>query len=410
MMAAMNENYQSSLNRLIQELCPDGVEYGKLGDFATVLYGYPCDASKFNTDYEGVPVIRIRDVMPGITETYTTETIPEQYIIHKDDFLVGMDGNFNCGKWKSEDGFLCQRVCRIKSSDNNILLNEFLFHFLGPAFKKIEDKKLGGTVKHLSAKDVNDIQIPLPPMEVQRKIARILDSFAELTVELTTELTAELTARKTQYEYYRDRMLKFGQDVPMKKLGDVCQLVAGATPSKAKPAYWENGTIPWMSSGEINLKRVFCTEEHITKLGYDNASTTMVPPHSVVIALAGQGKTRGKVAITEIELCTNQSLCSMICGNEINYKFLYYYLDSKYDELRAISNGDGSRGGLSLRILAPYKIPVPSIEEQNRIVSILDRFDVLCNDISSGIPAEIEARQQQYEYYRDKLLQFEKKS
>ena len=100
----------------------------------------------------------------------------------------------------------------------------------------------------------------------------------------------------------------------------------------------------------------------------------------------------------------------MICGEFVNYKYLYYYLDSRYEDLRAISNGDGTRGGLSLKILLPYTIILPSISEQERIVSILDRFDALCNDLSSGLPAEIEARTKQYEYYRDKLLSFKEKS
>ena len=90
----------------------------------------------------------------------------------------------------------------------------------------------------------------------------------------------------------------------------------------------------------------------------------------------------------------------------MNYKFLYYYLDGKYEELRAISNGDGTRGGLSLRLLAPYKIPVPPIDVQERIVKVLDNFDAICSDLGIGLPAEIEARQKQYEYYRDKLLTF----
>lgn len=193
--------------------------------------------------------------------------------------------------------------------------------------------------------------------------------------------------------------------VKYKALGEICKLVTGATPSKTNAAYWENGTIPWMSSGEVNLKRVAATEKKITQLGYEKNSTTIVPKHSVVIALAGQGKTRGKVAITEIELCTNQSLCSMICNENLDYKFLYYILDGKYEELRAISNGDGTRGGLSLKILAPYKIPVPPLPVQREIVRILDNF----TELTAELTAEIEARQKQYEYYRDKLLSFEEK-
>jgi len=189
--------------------------------------------------------------------------------------------------------------------------------------------------------------------------------------------------------------------VEFKPLGEVCRLVTGATPSKTKKEYWENGAIPWMSSGEVNLKRVFETENKITQLGYDNTSTTLVPVHSVVIALAGQGKTRGKVAITEIELCTNQSLCSIICSDYIDYKFLYYYLDGKYEELRAISNGDGARGGLSLRILTPYAVPVPPLEVQREIVRILDHF----TELTAELQAEIVLQKQRYSYYKDKFFE-----
>lgn len=191
-------------------------------------------------------------------------------------------------------------------------------------------------------------------------------------------------------------------------LFEVCELITGATPDTKNKKYWENGTISWLSSGEVNKKRIFETANKITELGYKNASTTLVPPKTVVVALAGQGKTRGKVAITEIELCTNQSLCSMVCGDKLLPEYLYFYLDGKYEELRAISNGDGTRGGLSLRLLKPYTIPIPTIDKQKEIVEVLEKFNTLINDISEGIPAEIEARQKQYEYYRDKLLSFKR--
>ena len=194
--------------------------------------------------------------------------------------------------------------------------------------------------------------------------------------------------------------------VEYRALGDVCKLITGATPSKKLSSYWNDGTIPWMSSGEVSLKRVWSTEAKITQLAYDKTSTTLVPPHSIVIALAGQGKTRGKVAITEIELCTNQSLCSIVCSNELDYKFLYYYLDGKYEELRSISNGDGSRGGLSLKILSPYKIPVPPLDVQREIVRILDDFTEQTEQLKASLTAELTARKKQYEYYRDKLLTF----
>ena len=195
--------------------------------------------------------------------------------------------------------------------------------------------------------------------------------------------------------------------VEYRSLGEICKLITGATPSKFKKEYWEDGTIPWMSSGEVNKKIVYETEQRITQHGYDSTSTTMVPIHSIVIALAGQGKTRGKVAVTEIELCTNQSLCSIICGEKILYRFLYHYLDSKYTELREISNGDGTRGGLSLKILSPYKIPVPPLEVQREIVRILDHFTELTAELITNLATELTARKKQYEYYKNYLLTFD---
>lgn len=191
-------------------------------------------------------------------------------------------------------------------------------------------------------------------------------------------------------------------------MGEICEnIVTGGTPSTSKNEYWSHGSIPWMSSGEIHNRKVYSTIKHITELGLKSSSTKYIPRNSVLIALAGQGKTRGCVAINKIDLCINQSLASITpISGILNYTFLYYNLDNRYQELRDISSGDGSRGGLNLQMIKKIKIPLPSLAEQERIVNILDKFDTLVNDISQGLPAEIEARQKQYEYYRNKLLTF----
>ncbi len=196
--------------------------------------------------------------------------------------------------------------------------------------------------------------------------------------------------------------------VEFKRIGEIAKCCAGATPKTTVREYWDNGTIPWMSSGEVNYGEVFDTEKKITQLGYDKSSTKLVPPNTVVIALAGQGKTRGTVAITRIELCTNQSLCSIITNESINSDFLYHYLRSRYQDLRQISSGDGTRGGLNLKMIANYIVPVPPLEIQNEIVNILDKFTELEAELEAKLEAELEARQKQYEYYRNKLLNFSK--
>ncbi len=165
--------------------------------------------------------------------------------------------------------------------------------------------------------------------------------------------------------------------IPYKPIGEIAECYAGATPSSTISAYWTNGTIPWMSSGEVNKKIIYDTEKKITQAAYDSCSTKMVPPNAVVVALAGQGKTRGLVARTRIELCTNQSLCSIIPNEEVNSDFLYYFLSTQYQKLRTVSAGDGARGGLNLQMIRAYRVPVPPLEIQSEIVKILDKFTAL---------------------------------
>ena len=161
----------------------------------------------------------------------------------------------------------------------------------------------------------------------------------------------------------------------MVTINEIGKCVVGATPSTKIKEYWEGGTIPWLSSGEVNNFRITKTEKKITKLGYDKTSTKLVPPNTVLVALAGQGKTRGKAAITEIELCTNQSICSVINNKKINSEFLLQLLNNQYEELRSSSNGADGRGGLNLKIISNYKIILPPIELQNEFAEFVKLTD-----------------------------------
>lgn len=194
--------------------------------------------------------------------------------------------------------------------------------------------------------------------------------------------------------------------VEYKKLGEIADCYSGATPNTKNREYWENGNIPWMSSGEVNLTKVYDTEKKITQLGFDSCSTKMVPADTVVIALAGQGKTRGTVALTKIPLCTNQSLCSIVLRGTLESSFLFHYLRGQYETLRRISSGDGTRGGLNLKMINSFEVPAPPMEVQREIVRILDNFTSLEAELEKQLEAELEARRKQYEYYRDQLLSF----
>ncbi|WP_226533605.1 restriction endonuclease subunit S [Microbacterium paraoxydans] len=183
-------------------------------------------------------------------------------------------------------------------------------------------------------------------------------------------------------------------------IGEVAQVNAGATPSKSVAGYWTGGTIPWLSSGEVNKGTIYEADTLITQAGYDSCSTKMIPAGAVVIALAGQGKTRGMVARTRLSCCTNQSLASIVPNDDLDSDFLYYFLQTQYSRLRDVSSGGGSRGGLNLVMIRAYRVPVPPLDVQREVVRVLDQF----TQLEAELETELEARRQQYSYYRDALV------
>ena len=159
-----------------------------------------------------------------------------------------------------------------------------------------------------------------------------------------------------------------------RKLSDFAHIIVGGTPSTKKNEYW-NGNIPWMSSGEVNKKRIYKTDKSITKLGLENSSAKFVPENSVLIALAGQGKTRGKVAVNNIELTINQSLAGLIPTSGSYYEFIFYNLEKRYSELRRLSSGAGSRGGLNKKLIQNIKVQIPNLREQTLISKLSETLD-----------------------------------
>ena len=288
----------------------------------------------------------------------------------------------------------------------NQILSKFLHYYLKSELRNyIITNSKKGSVPYITLPMLEKFQIPLPPLSVQQEIVRILDKFTQLEAELE----AELDCRKHQYEYYRNKLLAYkGNEVEWKMLGEVAiKIYSGGTPKTEESKYWEKGTIPWMSSGEVNLGTIYQTEKFITEEGLANSSAKFVPVDSLVIALAGQGKTRGKVARIKIKLTTNQSLAALTFdSNKVSSDYVYHYMVTQYEKLRQISSGSGTRGGLNLQMISNFPIPLPPFSEQQRIASILDKFDTLVNSISEGLPKEIALRRKQYEYYREKLLTF----
>lgn len=290
-------------------------------------------------------------------------------------------------------------LCCIQNTDSSFTTNqgfqsilfnpekvysEYGYYFLirDETQRKMKQLASGSTFLELSPKNLKKLNIPVPSLPEQQKIADFLTAYDTMIDIQSQRVEAMRTRKKGLLQKIFSQEIRFkddeGKDYPEwdeKKIGEFSQCIAGATPSTKEPRYWENGNIPWMSSGEVNNRIICSTEKKISSLGYENSSTKMLPENTVVIALAGQGKTRGMVAITRIRLCTNQSLCGIVTDSSILSDYLYQFLLTQYEYLRLISSGDGTRGGLNLKIVKDCNIPVPTLPEQQKIADFLTAVD-----------------------------------
>lgn len=220
-------------------------------------------------------------------------------------------------------------------------------------------------------------QLHVPPLSEQKKMVAILETW-DTAVDQTYELIARARYRKRGLAQLlltgQCRLVDEKGMWKVQKIEQVSECIAGGTPQTTNPSYW-GGTVRWMVSGELNLKTVTEVEGRITEKGLLSSNARMLPRKCVLIGLAGQGKTRGTVAINTVELCTNQSIAAILPAPAFIPEYLYHNLDARYDELRGLSTGDGGRGGLNLNIIKSLSIPLPSINEQCAIAAVLTTAD-----------------------------------
>lgn len=191
------------------------------------------------------------------------------------------------------------------------------------------------------------------------------------------------------------------------RLEDISKLItSGGTPNTAKSEYY-GGDIAWLRTQEVDFCEIYNTSIKITEEGLKNSSAKWISKNCVIVAM--YGATAGKVAINKIPLTTNQACCNIELRSEMSdYKYVYYHLANRYQFIKSL--GQGSQTNINSQIIKNLEIQLPSLEKQKEIVEILDKFDAIINDISKGLPSEMEARQKQYEYYREKLLNFKRKN
>ncbi|STP14192.1 anti-codon nuclease masking agent (prrB) [Helicobacter mustelae] len=413
----------NAVEKLLQTLCPHGVEFRKLGEVCEFQNGFAFQKKKFKNT--GLPIVRISNIQHNIlsldemiyfhpADYKGTDFKP--FEVKKGDILIAMSGA-TTGKigilTLDTTVYLNQRVGKFKAKSQ--LNNKFLYYFLLTKTDLLYSLAGGGAQPNLSSNQIlKQIKIPLPPLEVQREIVKILDTFTQLNTELNTELKL----RKKQYEYYRNWLLSFGDvdaskegaeqrlrnksypkalkalllslcphGVEFRKLGEVINICKGKQLNKEFLSNY--GEYPVMNGG-------------IYASGYWNTYNTNSP--KIIIS-------QGGASAGYVNYMTSKFWAGAHCyviesdSKKVNYKFLFYFLKNKESFLIKSQFGAGIPA-LNKADIETLPIPLPPLEVQREIVKILDDFSTLTEDLSSGIPAEIAARKKQYEYYRDKLLTF----
>lgn len=274
---------------------------------------------------------------------------------------------------------------------SNELNNKFLLEYIqrDDFYKKFGEIADGGRVaKRIQVGTFLSFSILLPELEEQQKIADCLSSVDDLITVQEKKIDSLqkhkkglmqqlLPIKEKNTPKLRFPNFKNDKKILTRELGSLSKITAGGTPESTNSLYWD-GNVPWMNSGELNKKRIYSVSNFITELGLKESSTKLIPSHCVLIGLAGQGKTRGTAAINYISLCTNQSIAA-IHPNEEKFisDFLFHQIDAMYDQLRALSKGEGGRGGLNLQIIKSVEVYLPTLKEQQKIADCLSSLDEL---------------------------------
>lgn len=400
----------SRIDELIERLCPDGVEYRELNSFClrtqNIKWGQTEGDSLKYIDLTSVD-LHTRTIMEVATVNEGNAPSRAQQVVETGDviFATTRPTQMRACKITSDyNGQVCSTgFCVLRP--NEMIDSSFLLHMMRTdAFGKyLEDNQTMGNYPAISNKKLMRFRIPVPPMEVQEEIVRVLDSFAELEAELEAELKAELEARRKQYEYYRDRLLAFPEgEVQWTTLGEVASYSKDrvSVSSLSENGYVGVNELLQDFRGRSSEKRL-PAEENCTKFSVGDILLGNIRPYLRKMWLADScGGTNGDVLV--ICVAKNKGVLP---------RYIWHCLTSSAFVSYNVQNSKGAKmpRGDKQAILR-YCLPLPPLAEQQHIVDILDKFDTLVNDISTGLPAELEARRKQYEYYRDKLLTFKEKT
>ena len=368
----------SKLEELIKEFCPNGVEYVKIG--SVVNYEQPSKYLVKKADYKEEYSTPVLTAGQTFILGYTNE-MNGIYNASKDSPVIIFDDFTGAFKWVDFPFKVKSSAIKFLKANEKRAMLRYIFHVMGNInLTSTEHKRLWIGI-------YSELQIPLPALPVQREIVRVLDSFTLYSAELT----AELTARRKQYEFYRDKLLDFENFVEKRKLEECCKILD----NKRKPITQSArvaGIYPYYGANGI--------QDYVAEYLFDGEFILVGEDGSVITE-------NGNPIITWAvgKIWVNNHAHIIQNNGKVNFRFLFHYLH--IIDIKKLVHGNIPK--LTGKDFKELQIPIPPMEVQERIVKVLDNFDAICSDLGIGLPAEIEKRQKQYEYYREKLLTFDVK-
>ena len=387
----------SKLQELIKELCPNGVEFMRMDEVFEMRNGYT--PSKANDRYWNngtIPWFRMEDIrqngriLSDSIQHITKEAVKGGRLFHANSFIIATTATIGEHALVIADSLANQQFTNltIRKSLVEQILVKYLFYYL---FVVGEWCKNNTNISGFASVDMSKfkkLEIPIPPLEVQNEIVRILDTFTSHAAELQ----AELQARKEQYEYYRNKLLTFDENdegVNWMKLGEICDMKAGKSIPASEISFVKTEEFQYPCYGGNGLRG------YVSKFNQEGEK----------VLIGRQGALCGNVCFAENLFYATEHAVVVSDKGYCLPRYSFYLLTMM--DLNQYKTS-GAQPGLSVSRLEKISIPVPPLSEQQRIVSILDKFESLVNDLTAGLPAEIAAVQEQYEYYRNKLLTFKR--
>ena len=350
----------------------DGMNMVKLGDIATYVNGYafkPDDRG----DY-GLPIIRIQDLTGNTYDLgFYDGDYPKKIEINNGDILISWSASLGVYEWKRGKALLNQHIFKVVFDKEVDVSKKYFVYAVKYKLEELSRKSHGATMKHVIKKDFDNTKIPFPSFVRQKEIAERLEKTSKI-----------ISGRKKQLqkldELIQARFVEmFGglhnsKLYPYVSIETFTDVTSGGTPNRNTKEYWENGNIRWVKTTELHNNFITDTEEYITRKGIDNSSAKVIPAHSILVAMYGQGKTRGMTGYLLKECTTNQACACILPCKRVDQKYLWYYMILSYDKLRGMAKG-GNQPNLNIGIIKRFQVLVPPIELQSQFADFVNQVN-----------------------------------